>query len=78
MGIKLGGLASAPIFLFLSSQLVVAMGAGASILKWDWVGVECDGGLYGYVAWGHYDEFPAESTTSESEAHYQDAFEGLW
>ena len=57
------------------------MGAGASILKGDLVGVECNGGLYGYVAWGHYDEFPAESTTSESdesEAHYQDAFEGLW
>ena len=54
------------------------MGAGASVLNGDLVGVSCNGGLYGYVAWGYHDELQTDATTSESENDYHDAFEGLW
>jgi len=38
------------------------MGAGASVLKGSLLYVESFGGMYGYTAWGHEDEFPPSSS----------------
>ena len=55
------------------------MGSGASVLNGSHVGVEINGGLFGYVA--TYYPHPPSVESSDSEMVDEttwDAFEGLW